>query len=159
MKRILLVISAMLATTTLATTTGVGSTPALAAPPAQHRSAGQRIVAIAKRYVGHARYREGGNSPKRGFDCSGYTQYAFQRAGVAHLPHSAQAQRHATRMHRIPARKARPGDLVFYLSGGTAYHVAIYAGHHTQYAATTPRDGIRHQQIWSSHVEYRTDWH
>jgi hypothetical protein len=25
-----------------------------------------------------------------------------------------------------------------------------------QYAATTPRDGIRYQHIWSSHVEFRS---
>ena len=153
MKRILILVAAALTLTLVA-----GFSPALAAPPA-HRTPGQRIVAIAKRYVGKARYRAGGNSPKHGFDCSGYTQYAYTRAGVAQLPHSAQAQRHAKHMHRIAPSHARPGDLVFYLSGARAYHVAIYAGHHMQYSAATPRDGIRHQRIWSSHVEYRTDWH
>ena len=57
-------------------------------------------------------------------------------------------------LHRVSASAARPGDLVFYLSGGSAYHVAIYAGHHMQYAAATVRDGIRYQQVWSSAVVY-----
>ena len=61
-------------------------------------------------------------------------------------------------MRRISAQHARPGDLVFYLSGANAYHVAIYAGHHMQYAAATPRDGIRYQAVWSSAVQYGTNW-
>jgi cell wall-associated NlpC family hydrolase len=121
-------------------------------------SPGARVVRIAKRYVG-ARYREGGASPRTGFDCSGYTLFAYRRAGVASLPHNAQAQRSAGHMHRISRRAARPGDLVFYLSGGSAYHVAIYAGHGYQYAAATPRDGVRYQPIWSSNVVFGTDWH
>lgn len=149
---------AMLALTAALVCLATQLAPAAAAP-ARHASPGRRIVAVAKHYVGHARYREGGHGPRRGFDCSGYTEYVFWRAHVAYLPHNAEAQRHARRMHRISKSRARPGDLVFYLQGGRAYHVAIYAGHHRQYAAATPRDGIRYQQVWSSHVEYRTDWH
>lgn len=117
--------------------------------------AGQRIVDVAKRYVG-ARYVEGGASP-RGFDCSGYTQYVYSRARVKRLPHNAEAQMRG--MRRISRAHARPGDLVFYLRGGYAYHVAIYAGHGWQYAAATPRDGVRYQPVWSRAVRYGTDWH
>jgi cell wall-associated NlpC family hydrolase len=120
---------------------------------------GRRIVSIAKPLVGKARYRNGGASPRTGFDCSGYTKWVFAHAHLAALPHNAEAQRHARGMRRISVRHARPGDLVFYLSGGSAYHVAIYAGHHMQYAAATPRDGIRYQAVWSRDVQYRTDWH
>ncbi len=122
-------------------------------------AAGTRIVIVAARYVGKARYREGGTSPATGFDCSGYTRYAYAAAHVRTLPHNAEAQRHVRGMRKTSARYARPGDLVFYLSGSHAYHVAVYAGHGWQYAAATPRDGIRHQKIWSSHVEYRTLTH
>ena len=120
---------------------------------------GARIVAVAKRYVGHARYVEGGATPRHGFDCSGYTKYVYQHAHVRRLPHNAEAQRHVHGMRRISRAKARPGDLIFYLSGGYAFHVAIYAGHGMQYAAATPRDGIRYQHIWSRRVEFRTTWH
>ena len=120
---------------------------------------GARIVAVAKRFVGHARYVEGGASPRHGFDCSGYTMYAYAKATVRRLPHNAEAQRRLHGMRRIARAKARPGDLIFYLSGGYAYHVAIYAGHGMQYAAATPQDGIRYQHIWSSQVEFRTTWH
>lgn len=116
---------------------------------------GERIVDVAKKFVG-GRYVEGGASP-RGFDCSGYTMYAYEHAHVHKLRHNAEAQRRS--MRPISRSRARPGDLVFYLSGGSAYHVAIYAGHGWQYAAATVRDGIRYQPVWSTAVRYGTDWH
>lgn len=119
---------------------------------------GRRIIRIARRLVGD-RYRAGGASPKTGFDCSGFTMYVYARAGVARLPHNAERQRRMRHMRRIGVRAARPGDLVFYMSGGHAYHVAIYAGHHMQYAAATPKDGVRYQIVWSKRVQYRTIWH
>jgi cell wall-associated NlpC family hydrolase len=132
----------------------------LATKAVRHYSAapGNRIIAVAKRYVGHARYIEGGASPK-GFDCSGYTKYAYAVAKVATLPHNAEGQRAMRSMRRISASSARSGDLVFYLSGGSAYHVAIYAGHGMQYAAATPQDGIRYQAVWSRAVQYGTLTH
>ncbi|MEO9139177.1 MAG: NlpC/P60 family protein [Jatrophihabitans sp.] len=114
----------------------------------------ERIISVAKRYVGKARYRDGGASPSTGFDCSGYTQYVFAAAKVGALPHIADAQRRMQRMHWVSASSARAGDLVFYQSGGYSFHVAIYAGNHMQYAAATVRDGIRYQPIWSSNVVY-----
>lgn len=121
-------------------------------------SPGDRIVHLAKKYVG-ARYTEGGASPRTGFDCSGLTMYVYRQADVASLPHNAESQRHVRYMHRITRNQARPGDLIFYLSGSSAFHVAIYAGHGYQYAAATPRDGVRYQAIWSRDVVFGTDWH
>lgn len=120
---------------------------------------GTRVVRLAKRYVGNTPYVYGAASPQRGFDCSGYALYSYRRARVSSLPHNAEAQRHVRHMHLIRRSNARPGDLVFYLAGGSAYHVAIYAGHGMQYSAADPSDGIRYQRIWSSNVEYRTNWH
>lgn len=123
-------------------------------------SPGMRIVSVARRFVGHARYTYGGASPRSGFDCSGYVMYAYQQANVADLPHQSEQQRHVAYMHHITRAQARPGDLVFYFDGGGgAFHVAIYAGHGYQYSAADPADGIRYQPIWSSNVEFRTDWH
>lgn len=120
---------------------------------------GARIVAVARKYVGNAPYRYGGASPS-GFDCSGYAMYVYARANVSSLPHNTQQQRYSAHMRKIHHRSnARPGDLVFYLSGGYAYHVAIYAGNGMQYAATQPGQTIRYQHIWSSAVEFRTNWH
>jgi cell wall-associated NlpC family hydrolase len=117
--------------------------------------AGERLIYLARKYVG-SRYVEGGDSPA-GFDCSGYTQYVYEHARVHRLAHNAETQRRT--MRRITRAQARPGDLVFYLSGGSAYHVAVYAGRGWQYAAATVRDGVRFQPVWSSNVQYGTDWH
>ncbi len=123
--------------------------------------AGARIVAEARKYVGYP-YRDGGAGPT-GFDCSGYTQFVYYHAGVANLVHNAETQRRQVRL--IPGSQAQPGDLIFYMSGGSAYHVAIYAGggpeiwRGYQYAATTPGEGVRYQHIWSTAVEFGTDWH
>jgi cell wall-associated NlpC family hydrolase len=144
------VVGALLAVGVAATGVVAPAALATAAKP----SASARIVSIAKRYVGHARYVEGGASPRHGFDCSGYTKYVYAKARVATLPHNAEAQRHMRGMHHVSKKSRRVGDLIFYMSGGHAYHVAIYAGHGEQYAAATPRDGIRHQKIWSSNVRY-----
>lgn len=116
-----------------------------------------RIIDVAKRYVGYP-YVEGGASP-RGFDCSGFTQYVYYHARVHSLTHSADQQRRSTGMRHIARSDARRGDLVFYMSGGYAYHVAVYAGGGKQYAAATSRDGVRYQLVWSSSVQYGTDWH
>ncbi|GAB2460782.1 C40 family peptidase [Jatrophihabitans fulvus] len=115
---------------------------------------GSQIVSIAKRYVGKARYVDGGASPRRGFDCSGFTKYVYGVAKVATLPHNTNSQAAMRGMRKVSAAAARPGDLVFYHGGGGIFHVAIYAGGHKQVAAATPRDGIVYQNIWSSNVTY-----
>jgi cell wall-associated NlpC family hydrolase len=120
-------------------------------------TAGQRIIAVARRYVGEVPYVWDGASPRSGFDCSGYTMYVYRHAHVRRLPHNAQAQRMS--MRRIPASRARPGDLIFYLRGGHAYHVAIYGGHHTDYAATQPGEKIQHEDLWANNIVFGTCWH
>jgi cell wall-associated NlpC family hydrolase len=129
-----------------------------AKPPAA-ASAGVRIITQAKAFLGthNPGYVHGGTSPLTGFDCSGYTQYVYRQTRVTSLPRTAEQQRHAVRL--IPRSQARPGDLVFYLSGGSAYHIAIYAGNGMQYAAATTRDGIKYQGVWSAAVQYGTTWH
>lgn len=121
----------------------------------RYANKGSRIVSTARPYVG-SRYAYGASGPSA-FDCSGYARYVFSKAGIASLPHNAEAQRHHVR--HISRRAAKPGDLVFYLSGGSAYHVAIYAGHGMQYSATNPQQGVTHSKIYSSNVVFGTDWH
>jgi cell wall-associated NlpC family hydrolase len=128
----------------------LGSVRWLKAPPA-----GSRIIAQARKYLG-VPYVNGGASPS-GFDCSGYVMWVYRHASVASLPHNAEAQRHKVRI--IARHAARPGDLIFYLSGGYAYHVAIYAGSGRQYAAPAPGQRVKLENIWSSAIQFGTDWH
>ncbi|PZS35366.1 MAG: hypothetical protein DLM58_03880 [Pseudonocardiales bacterium] len=130
-----------------------GYRPPTVAPP------GTRIITEARKYLGlhNPGYVHGGTSPVTGFDCSGYTSYLYRVTNVANLVAYTETQRRTVKL--ILASQARPGDLVFYMSGGTSYHVAIYAGNGMQYAAATEQDGIVYQHVWSSAVQYGTTWH
>ena len=70
-------------------------------------------------------YVFGGTTPY-GFDCSGFTQYAFARAGV-YLPRMADSQFYSGR--QISMSQLRPGDLIFFTTyEAGASHVGIYVG-------------------------------
>jgi cell wall-associated NlpC family hydrolase len=84
-------------------------------------SRGERVASIAKRYLGIP-YRWGGESPKTGFDCSGFVQYVFSRVGVS-LPRVVSAQWTVGR--RVSRSALRPGDIVFFNGLG---HDGIYIG-------------------------------
>jgi cell wall-associated NlpC family hydrolase len=122
--------------------------------PAPDRNA--QISALAAKFVGY-RYVENGATPAQGFDCSGLVQYVYRNSIGLSLPHNAQAQYNGARP--ISAAQARPGDLVFFHSGGGVYHVGIYASPNRMWAAATPADGVRYQTIWSSAVTYGTYTH
>jgi cell wall-associated NlpC family hydrolase len=84
-----------------------------------------------------------------GFDCSGLTMRAWQRAGVS-LDHWTGTQ--WTSGRHIPLKKLRSGDLVFYgrLSGnpGSIHHVGIYIGRGMMVHAPQTGDVVRISPIW-----------
>ncbi|MEU1301739.1 C40 family peptidase [Streptomyces shenzhenensis] len=95
-------------------------------------------------------YRWGATGPRR-FDCSGLTLYSFKKAGKA-LPRTAAQQYNKTR--HISAKSRRAGDLVFFHSGSSVYHVGIYAGHGKIWHAPKTGDVVRLQKIWTRSVWY-----
>jgi cell wall-associated NlpC family hydrolase len=105
---------------------------------------GIRIVAAAGAQRGKP-YRRGAQGPTA-FDCSGLTGYAYRAAHIR-LPRTANDQYHAAR--RIGRAAARPGDLVFWVSGKHAYHVAVYAGSGRVWHAPKPGDRVRLAKIFS----------
>jgi cell wall-associated NlpC family hydrolase len=110
---------------------------------------GSSAIAVAARYLGVA-YRSGGTTPN-GFDCSGYVRYVFNQLGVS-LPRTADEQYNAAT--RIPSSAAEAGDLVFFLSGGSAYHVGIYAGNGMMYDAGRTGEVITKRAIWSADIAF-----
>jgi cell wall-associated NlpC family hydrolase len=92
-------------------------------PPPPPNSAGGRAVAAAETQLG-VPYVWGGESPGRGFDCSGLTAWAWGQAGVS-LPHYSGAQ--MSDSAPVPVSDLEPGDLLFYGPGGSD-HVAMYVG-------------------------------
>lgn len=84
-------------------------------------------VLTAKRQL-NKRYRWGGATPQRGFDCSGLIQYAFNSVKVK-LPRTAAAQYKKTK--RINYSDLKVGDLLFFHTRRTrarVNHVGIYLG-------------------------------
>lgn len=88
-------------------------------------SAGDRVVAMAKRYLGTP-YVYGGSSPS-GFDCSGFTSYVYRQLGYS-INRTAHAQ--LSNGVAVSRNELRPGDLVMFKRAGssTVHHVGIYAG-------------------------------
>jgi cell wall-associated NlpC family hydrolase len=116
---------------------------------------GQAILNYADQFVGKVPYVANGASPS-GFDCSGLTSYVYEHFGLS-LPHSAQGQFNMFR--QISQVQAKPGDLIFFHSGGGVYHVGFYAGGDQMVAATTQGEGIRQQTIWSPDITFGTILH
>lgn len=73
-----------------------------------------------------APYKYAGTTLK-GFDCSGYTAWVFNKLGVA-LPHTSKGQAHEGVW--VDKENLRPGDLVFFdTSGGAGIsHVGVFVG-------------------------------
>lgn len=71
-------------------------------------------------------YRYGGNSPRRGFDCSGLVHYSYARAGVA-VPRTTREQRRHSRS--VAPGEMQVGDLLFFNQRGKrSSHVGLYLG-------------------------------
>ncbi|WP_408897787.1 C40 family peptidase [Nocardioides sp. R1-1] len=83
------------------------------------------------------------------FDCSGLVQWVYRHVGE-NLPRTSGAQAGATQRVRSP----QVGDLVFFTSGGSVYHVGIYAGDRTIWHASRPGVPVRRDRIWTGSVFY-----
>lgn len=105
-------------------------------------AAGNDIVSIAMSLTGIP-YVYGGSTPA-GFDCSGFTQYVYARAGIS-IPRTSGAQGAAGTF--ISASEAKPGDLVWHAYG----HVGIYAGNGMVVEATTPGSVTKIQPLWGNY--------
>lgn len=97
------------------------------------------IIKTAKSYMGTP-YVFGGTTPK-GFDCSGYLQYVFQKQGIS-IPRTADEQ-YKLGLRTKSTKELVPGDLVFfetYEKG--ASHCGIYLGKDEFIHASTSK-GVR----------------
>lgn len=85
-----------------------------------------------------------GASGPNSFDCSGFTRYVFQSAGIS-LPHNAAGQYQYGRY--VTRDDLTPGDLVFFCSYGRDIdHVGIYSGNGSFISATTS-GGVRYASL------------
>ncbi len=86
---------------------------------------GRAVSELALAFLG-VRYRNGGDDPAGGFDCSGFVHYVFTQQGLM-VPRRVEDQYRAGRQVDTP--DARAGDLVFFNTTGVSpSHVGILLG-------------------------------
>ena len=96
-------------------------------------------------------YAYGGESPREGYDCSGFTSWVFRHHG-ARLPRSSMDQfrlgnrdKHKRVWQR---RRLRKGDLVFFkTSSRRVGHVGIYVGR-GKFVSSTSSSGVRVDSVY-----------
>lgn len=90
-------------------------------------TSGQDVAAFARRFEGE-RYVWAGNSPKEGFDCSGFTMFVVQRTLGKDITQSVAQQWRFGK--RVKSGAWKPGDLVFFrnTAGRGLSHVGISLG-------------------------------
>ncbi len=123
-----------------------GDAPAAVEPPAVAPTpiVADLVVRAALELRGTS-YLNGGSDP-RGFDCSGFTQYVFNRAGTV-LPRETREQ--FLMGADVAPGQQRPGDLIFFSTTAPgASHVGIALGGDAFVHAPSSRGVVR--------VEYLT---
>lgn len=86
----------------------------------------QKVVHTAYSQMGK-KYRLGGASPQKGFDCSGLIWWAYRQNGL-NVPRITVDQARTGRS--VPKNLARPGDIVVFRTAQSprGLHTGIYAG-------------------------------
>ena len=114
-------------TTKTKSSTSTSKTAVSQAPTSIKRSSttasSANITAYALTFLG-VPYVWGGTTPS-GFDCSGYVQYVYNHFGI-NVGRTTYTQQYAGT--KISVASAQAGDLYFWGSYGSAYHVAIALG-------------------------------
>lgn len=100
---------------------------------------GGKIVKTAYSQMG-AKYRSGGASPGKGFDCSGLIWWTYQKNGIK-VPRITSDQ--ASMGRSVSRNQAQPGDIVVFRTGSSprGLHTGIYSGNGT--FIHSPRRGER----------------
>ncbi|MEU5597028.1 C40 family peptidase [Streptomyces sp. NPDC020298] len=95
------------------------------------------VVAFVKAQIGKA-YVSGATGPSA-YDCSGLVQTAFKQVGIS-LPRVSQDQ--STAGTQVSLSNLQPGDILYWGSAGSAYHVAVYVGDGMFVGAQNPSSGV-----------------
>lgn len=94
--------------------------------PSSISGQGERVVKTAYSQIGN-KYCPGGNSPGRGFDCSGLIWWAYKQNGV-NIPRITREQSRTG--FSVSKINVRSGDIVVFRLGRGPYglHTGLYAG-------------------------------
>ena len=105
------------------------------------------VVAVARAQVG-TKYRLGGGSPEKGFDCSGLIQYVMGALRL-NVPRTAKQQAKAGLAIKRDTSRLLPGDILTFGKGkkGSVSHVGIYVGDGKMINAPQTGDVVRYQTV------------
>lgn len=134
-------------------TSGGGGTTFPSVPAS---ASARRVLDTADDYLG-VPYVWGGETP-RGFDCSGFVQYVFERNGVR-LPRTSRQQAVVGEPVTASAYALRPGDLMFFATndGRTVDHVAMYAGNGRMIHSSSTNGGVAYDDLSSNRGQWFLD--
>lgn len=132
------------AKTTVTTTKPAATTTPVATSNNASRSAKiSAVINVAKAQLGKP-YVWGGKGPSS-FDCSGLTHYAYLNGAGKEIGGYTGAQEYSGTV--VSIANLQVGDLVFWGSRGSTYHVAIYLGGGQYINAPKPGDNVEISSI------------
>lgn len=106
-----------------------------------------KVVSLAKKQVGK-RYVYGATGPSS-FDCSGLTSYVYSHAIGKYITRTTYTQVKKGKTVAVSTSRLKKGDLLFWGSKSSPYHVGIYIGNGQYVHAATPSQGVRKQYLSS----------
>ena len=97
------------------------------------------------------RYTYGGESPRRGFDCSGFTSWVYEKHGAQLSRTSIDQFKQAKQKGNIriwKRSKLKTGDLVFFKTTSAKIgHVGVYVGK-GRFVSSTSSSGVRVDSVY-----------
>jgi cell wall-associated NlpC family hydrolase len=124
----------------------------LAAPSRPVSDVRKRVIDTATALLGTP-YKFGGTTPK-GFDCTGYVGYVFNKAAGLSLPRTSMEQIQAG--EPLPSTGLQPGDLVYFRIGRKKdLHLGIYLGDGRFIHAPSSRGAVNVQSLESEYWRSR----
>ena len=118
---------------------GVSNVVSPSTPAPAPSGNGSAIVAEAYKHIGKP-YVWGAKGPNT-FDCSGFTRYVYLQVTGRDIGGWTVPQEGAGTV--IPVSQAQPGDLYFWGSRGSSYHVAIALGGGSYIHAPQPGESVK----------------
>ena len=106
-------------------------------PPVSYNA----VVLEAYKYLGIP-YLWGGDNPKTGMDCSGFTSYVYRQFGYE-ITRTTYTQVNVGTEVEVSIDKLQPGDLIFFGDKSSPHHVAIYVGNNMYIHAPQTGDVIK----------------
>jgi len=107
------------------------------------------ITSYAKSLIGTP-YKYGGNSPKKGFDCSGFVVHVFRQSLGVKLPRTTRKIRYSGKS--VQKNYLRAGDLVFFNTSRRKFsHVGIYLGNNRFIHAPSSGGSVRIENMQASY--------